>query len=227
MEHQLKLDDVRIEAGWKNQLEDLFETGWFLKLRAHIHQEYRQHRIFPPAKLIFNAFDLCPWEQTRVVILGQDPYIRPGQAMGLSFSVPDGVPLPPSLQNIFKEIELETGLRPPVSGNLSHWATQGVLLLNTVLTVREGLSNSHQGQGWELFTDEVIRRLSERKENLVFLLWGSPARQKATLIDSQRHCILESAHPSPMSVYRGFEGNGHFLRCNEYLASKGLNPINW
>lgn len=227
MEDKLRPENVRIESGWKSQLGDLLAADWFGKLREFVQSEYRTQQVFPPARLIFNAFDLCPWEATRVVILGQDPYIRPGQAMGLSFSVPDGVLLPPSLQNIFKEIQLETGQYPPASGDLSHWARQGVLLLNTVLTVREGLSNSHQGKGWELFTDAVIRRLSERKESLVFLLWGSPARQKAALIDRQRHCILESAHPSPMSVYRGFEGNGHFVRCNEYLASKGLNPINW
>jgi uracil-DNA glycosylase len=221
------MKDVRIENGWKSELEDLFETSWFNRLVNFIRSEYSEFRIFPPGNLIFNAFDLCPWQETRVIILGQDPYIRPGQAHGLSFSVPEGVPLPPSLQNIFKEIQHETGQPAPPAGDLSRWAKQGVLLLNTVMTVREGLSNSHQGQGWEIFTDEVIRRLSDRKENLVFLLWGSPARKKAELIDSQKHLILESAHPSPMSVYRGFEGNGHFIKCNQYLLSKGLQPIIW
>jgi uracil-DNA glycosylase len=221
------MSEVKIEAGWKSELNDLFETDWFGKLRELVRAEYASYRIFPPGNLIFNAFNLCPWEKTRVIILGQDPYIRPGQAHGLSFSVQHGVPLPPSLQNIFKQIQKETGQPVPSSGDLSHWAGQGVLLLNTVLTVREGLSNSHQGFGWETFTDEVIRRLSERKESLVFLLWGSPAGKKAGLIDQKKHLVLMSAHPSPMSVYRGFDGNGHFGKCNEYLISKGLQPINW
>lgn len=218
---------IQMEEGWKNELEDLFSLEWFTHLREFIRTEYRDYSIFPPAKLIFQAFDLCPWDKTCVVILGQDPYIRPGQAHGLSFSVPDGVPLPPSLQNIYKEIQRETGNPSPKSGDLSRWAVQGVLLLNTVLSVREGISNSHQGCGWERFTDEVIRRLSERKENLVFLLWGSSARQKSSLIDRGQHLILESAHPSPMSVYRGFEGNGHFLKCNQYLRHKGIQEIIW
>lgn len=221
------MGEVKIEEGWKQVLHDVFEKQWFEELTSFVRSEYKTTRIFPPASLIFNAFDLCPWEKTRVVILGQDPYIRPGQAQGLSFSVPQGVPFPPSLQNILKEIQRQTGQKMPVHGDLSRWAAQGVLLLNTVLTVREGLSNSHQGKGWELFTDEVIRRLSSGKENLVFLLWGSPARKKAELIDAGRHCILESAHPSPMSVYRGFEGNGHFLKCNDYLISKGQEAIIW
>jgi uracil-DNA glycosylase len=221
------MKDVRLEKGWKNELGDLFETSWFESLRNFIRSEYSQHRIYPPGNLIFNAFDLCPWASTRVVILGQDPYIRYGQAHGLSFSVQEGTALPPSLQNIFKQIQKETGQTIPASGDLSRWAKQGVLLLNTVLTVREGISNSHQGRGWELFTDEVIRRLSEKKENLVFLLWGSPAGKKAELVDSDRHLILTSAHPSPMSVYRGFDGNGHFGKCNQYLLSKGLQPIIW
>ena len=221
------MSEVKIEASWKTELQDLFETEWFEKLREIVRSEYASHRIFPSGNLIFNAFDLCPWEKTRVVILGQDPYIRQGQAHGLSFSVQDGVPLPPSLQNIFKQIQKETGQAVPASGNLSRWADQGVLLLNTVLTVREGLSNSHQGFGWEKFTDEVMRRLSDRKENLVFLLWGSPAGKKAELIDQKKHQVLMSAHPSPMSVYRGFDGNGHFGKCNQYLISNGLQPIIW
>jgi uracil-DNA glycosylase len=218
---------VKLEAGWKSELQDLFDTDWFEKLREFVRSEYASHRIFPPGNLIFNAFELCPWERTRVVILGQDPYIRERQAHGLSFSVQDGVPIPPSLQNIFKQIQKETGQAMPQDGDLSRWAGQGVLLLNTVLTVREGLSNSHQGRGWEKFTDEVICRLSSRKENLVFLLWGSPAGKKAELIDQKKHQVLMSAHPSPMSVYRGFDGNGHFGKCNEYLISKGLQPIIW
>ena len=221
------MKEIKIETGWKDELEDVFQSEWFAALREFVKIEYRQQRIFPPDSLVFNAFNLCPWAETRVIILGQDPYIRPGQAHGLSFSVSEGTAIPPSLQNIFKEIQKETGQPFPVNGDLSRWAMQGVLLLNTVLTVREGLSNSHQGQGWEKFSDEVIRRLSERKENLVFLLWGSPARKKAELIDSEKHLILESAHPSPMSVYRGFNGNGHFSKCNQYLLSKGLQPIIW
>jgi uracil-DNA glycosylase len=218
---------VKLEAGWKSELQDLFDTDWFEKLREFVRSEYASHRIFPPGNLIFNAFELCPWEKTRVVILGQDPYIRERQAHGLSFSVQDGVPIPPSLQNIFKQIQKETGQAMPQGGDLSRWAGQGVLLLNTVLTVREGLSNSHQSRGWEKFTDEVICRLSSRKENLVFLLWGSPAGKKAELIDQKKHQVLMSAHPSPMSVYRGFDGNGHFGKCNEYLILKGLQPIIW
>jgi len=221
------MKDIRIEDGWKKQLNDVFEKEWFSALREFVRTEYREQQIFPPAQYLFRAFELCTWQNTRVIILGQDPYIRPGQAMGMSFSVPEGAPLPPSLKNIYKEIERETGRKMPASGDLSRWAQQGVLLLNAVLSVREGLSNSHQGRGWEQFTDEVIQRLSKNKNNLVFLLWGSPARQKASLIDASRHLILESAHPSPMSVYRGFEGNGHFLRCNEYLRANGGQEIFW
>lgn len=219
--------NVRIESGWARILEDQFEAPYFRQLIDFVKEEYKTQVIYPPGPLIFNAFDSCPWGQVRVVILGQDPYINPGQAMGLCFSVPDGIPKPPSLQNIFKEILSETGQPVPASGNLERWAQQGVLLLNTVMTVRAGLSNSHQGRGWEVFTDTVIRRLSEQKEGLVFLLWGSPARKKAELIDAGRHLILESAHPSPMSVTRGFFGNGHFLKCNEWLNKRGQSPIIW
>jgi uracil-DNA glycosylase len=219
--------NIRIESGWARILEDQFEAPYFRTLIDFVKEEYKTQVIYPPGSLIFNAFDSCPWDNVRVVILGQDPYINPGQAMGLCFSVPDGIPKPPSLQNIFKEILSETGQPVPASGNLERWAQQGVLLLNTVMTVRAGLSNSHQGKGWEEFTDTVIRRLSEQKEGLVFLLWGSPARKKAELIDAGRHLILESAHPSPMSVTRGFFGNGHFLKCNEWLNKKGQSPIIW
>jgi len=219
--------EVKIEPGWKNLLSEQFNLPYFNNLISFVKKEYDTQTIYPPGKLIFNAFDACKLENLKVVILGQDPYINPNQAMGLSFSVPDGVPKPPSLLNIFKELKKETGLEIPVSGNLTRWANQGVLLLNTVLTVRAGLSNSHQGEGWETFTDEVIRLISKEKENVVFLLWGSPARKKAELIDHNRHLILESAHPSPMSVMRGFFDNGHFMKCNEYLISKGQNPIIW
>lgn len=219
--------DVKLEASWKLRLQAEFSKPYFENLIAFVKNEYQTQTIYPPGKLIFNAFEHCSWDKLRVVILGQDPYINPGQAMGLSFSVPDGLPKPPSLLNIFKELKKETGKEIPVSGNLTYWADQGVLLLNTVLTVQAGLSNSHQGKGWETFTDEVIQLISREKEQVVFMLWGSPARKKAQLVDAGKHLILESAHPSPMSVERGFFGNGHFVKCNEYLQSKGLNPINW
>ena len=176
---------------------------------------------------IFNAFDLCPFDRVRVVLLGQDPYHEPGQAEGLCFSVRDGVPFPPSLQNIFKEIQADVGHAIPASGSLRRWAAQGVLLLNATLTVRAHAAGSHQGHGWETFTDAVIRRLSAAREHLVFLLWGSYAGRKAELIDASRHLILRSAHPSPLSAYRGFFGNHHFTLCNDYLRAHGLEPINW
>ena len=219
--------DIKIDEIWKTHLADQFEKAYFEKLISFVKEEYKYQTIYPPAKLIFNAFDVCKWDNLKIVILGQDPYINPDQAMGLSFSVPDGMRKPPSLLNIFKEIKKELGQEIPVSGDLTRWAKQGILLLNTVLTVRLGLSNSHQGKGWETFTDEVIRLISSEKEHVVFLLWGSSARKKAVLIDSTKHLILESAHPSPMSVERGFFGNGHFVKCNEYLISKGQNPILW
>ena len=216
-----------IEERWKSELKEAIDSEWYEKLALFIRREYSEKTIFPPENQIYNAFKHSTWDQTRVVILGQDPYINPGQAHGLSFSVPDGIPKPPSLQNIFKQIRLETGQEIPESGNLTHWANQGVLLLNTVLTVQAGISNSHQGMGWEKFTDQVIHNLSEKKENLVFLLWGNYARKKAELINSAKHLILESAHPSPMSVRRGFSGNGHFSKCNQFLELKGLKPIIW
>jgi uracil-DNA glycosylase len=216
-----------IEESWSIELKDVTDSDWYEKLELFILKEYNEKTIFPPENQIFNAFKYSPWNQTKVVILGQDPYINPGQAHGLSFSVPDGMQKPPSLQNIFKQIRLETGQPIPESGNLTHWASQGILLLNSVLTVQSGLSNSHQGMGWEKFTDQVIHLLSEKKDNLVFLLWGSHARKKAVLINSTKHLILESAHPSPLSVRRGFSGNGHFSKCNQFLESKGLKPIIW
>ena len=216
-----------IEESWSIELKDVTDSDWYEKLELFILNEYNEKTIFPPENQIFNAFKFSPWNQTKVVILGQDPYINPGQAHGLSFSVPDGMQKPPSLQNIFKQIRLETGQPIPESGNLTHWASQGILLLNSVLTVQSGLSNSHQGMGWEKFTDQVIHLLSEKKDNLVFLLWGSHARKKAVLINSTKHLILESAHPSPLSVRRGFSGNGHFSKCNQFLESKGLKPMIW
>jgi uracil-DNA glycosylase len=221
------MGNIRIEKGWGEILEDQFESPYFQHLREFIRTEYASGIVYPPANLIFHAFDACPWDKTRVVLLGQDPYINPGQAHGLCFSVPEGITKPPSLLNVFKEIQSQTGKPVPKNGNLESWARQGVLLLNTVLTVRAGLSNSHQGKGWEQFTDEVIRRLATRKEGLVFLLWGASARQKAGSIDPSRHLVLESAHPSPMSVTRGFFGNQHFVRCNEYLVAQGGSPIIW
>jgi uracil-DNA glycosylase len=216
-----------IEESWSIELKDVTDSDWYEKLELFILNEYNEKTIFPPENQIFNAFKYSPWNQTKVVILGQDPYINPGQAHGLSFSVPDGMQKPPSLQNIFKQIRLETGQPITESGNLTHWASQGILLLNSVLTVQSGLSNSHQGMGWEKFTDQVIHLLSEKKDNLVFLLRGSHARKKAVLINSTKHLILESAHPSPLSVRRGFSGNGHFSKCNQFLESKGLKPIIW
>jgi len=219
--------EVKIEDSWKSRLETEFNKPYFEFLISFVKEEYKTQTIYPPAKLIFNAFEACNWDNLKVVILGQDPYINPEQAMGLSFSVPDGIRKPPSLLNIFKEIKKELNQEIPISGDLTRWANQGILLLNSVLTVRAGLSNSHQGKGWETFTDEVIQLISREKEGVVFLLWGSPARKKAGFIDGSKHLVLESAHPSPMSVERGFFGNGHFVKCNEYLISKGQNPIIW
>jgi len=219
--------DVKIEESWRVLLQAQFDQPYFEQLIEFVKNEYQTQTIYPPGKLIFNAFEACNLSALKVVILGQDPYINPGQAMGLSFSVPDHVPKPPSLLNIFKELKSETGQQIPSTGNLIRWASQGVLLLNSVLTVRAGLSNSHQGKGWEVFTDEVIRLISSNKENVVFMLWGSHARKKTELINRQKHLILESAHPSPMSVMRGFLGNGHFIKCNDFLISNGQNPIIW
>ncbi|HPI10095.1 MAG TPA: uracil-DNA glycosylase [Catalimonadaceae bacterium] len=219
--------EVKIESGWRQVLQPQFDHTYFEGLSSFVREEYRTKTIYPQAKFVFQAFDACPWDRLNVVILGQDPYINPGQAHGLSFSVPDGIPKPPSLQNIFKEIRSEFGQEVPVSGNLLRWAEQGVLLLNSVLTVQAGLSNSHAGKGWEQFTDAVIRTISEQKDGIVFMLWGNSARSKSAFIDEKKHCVLASAHPSPMSVTRGFYGNRHFLLANEYLLANGKTPINW
>lgn len=189
--------------------------------------EYKQGTCYPPGPLIFNAFNLCPFEQVKVVLLGQDPYHEPGQAEGLCFSVADGTPFPPSLQNIFKEIHDDLGCPIPTTGSLRRWAGQGVLLLNATLTVRAHQAGSHQGKGWERFTDAVIARLSGEREHLVFILWGSFAQRKGALVDRQRHCVLTSAHPSPLSAYRGFFGNHHFTLANDYLTRHGQSPIVW
>lgn len=220
--------DVKIEPSWKELLKDEFEKPYFSELIQFVKNEYKTTKIYPPGKLIFNAFDHCPAEQTKVVILGQDPYHGPGQAHGLCFSVPEGIEQPPSLQNIFKEINNDLGKPIPTSGNLERWAEQGVLLLNATLTVRAHQAGSHQNKGWETFTDAVIKIISEKKENLVFFLWGSYAQRKGAFIDTQRHLVLKSVHPSPLSANRGgWFGNHHFSRTNAYLREQGLEEILW
>jgi len=219
--------DVKIEKSWKTQLEKEFEKDYFLKLTQYIHTEYQQQTVYPEGKLIFNAFDQCPFDQARVVILGQDPYHEPGQAHGLCFSVQEGIALPPSLQNIFKEIRLDEGYEPNRNGNLERWAKQGVLLLNATLTVRAHQAGSHQNKGWETFTDTVVHKLAENRSGLVFILWGSYAQKKGAFIDEKKHLVLKSVHPSPLSAHRGFFGNKHFSQANEYLMSQGLTPIDW
>jgi uracil-DNA glycosylase len=219
--------EVKIEDSWKATLNNEFEKPYFGQLTEFVKSEYLQHRVFPPGKEIFNAFDLCPFDSLKVVIIGQDPYHGPGQAHGLCFSVKEGIDLPPSLKNIFKEIHNDLSIAIPKTGDLSRWAKQGVLLLNATLTVRAHLAGSHQKKGWETFTDEVIRSVSQKKHNVVFLLWGAYAQQKKELIDQSKHMILESVHPSPLSASRGFFGNHHFSRANQFLQSKGLTPINW
>ena len=219
---------VSIHPEWENILQDTFESVYFKALIHFVKSAYGSAKCFPPGKLIFNAFDLCPPEKTKVVILGQDPYHGPGQAHGLCFSVPMGVPHPPSLINIFKELEKDVKAPYPKSGNLSPWAKQGVLLLNTTLTVQANRAGSHQGKGWEKFTDQVIHILSNNYKNIVFLLWGSYAKQKIKIIDREKHFVLTSGHPSPLSANRGYWfGNSHFSKTNDYLTSKGKKPINW
>lgn len=218
---------VRINKDWQTLLQAEFDKPYFADLVSFVHSEYATHRIYPPGKLIFNAFDACPPGKLKVVIIGQDPYHGEGQAHGLCFSVNDGVPLPPSLVNIYKEISDEYGKPAPTSGNLLRWANQGVLLLNATLTVRANIAGSHQGRGWETFTDAVIKSISDNKEHVVFLLWGAYAGRKAELIDAAKHCVLKSAHPSPLSAYKGFFGNGHFRKANDYLVSTGQTPIDW
>src|SRR5574344_1437098 len=209
--------DVKIEESWRKHIGAEFDKQYFIDLTSFVRQEYIQTMCYTPAKMIFNAFNLCPFDQVKVVIIGQDPYHEPGQAHGLCFSVNDGIQFPPSLVNIFKEIENDCGTPVPQSGNLTRWAEQGVLLLNATLTVRAHMAASHQKHGWEAFTDAVIRLVSAEREHVVFILWGSYAQSKAALIDGTKHCILRSAHPSPLSAYRGFFGNHHFSICNQYL----------
>ncbi|MCR5299011.1 MAG: uracil-DNA glycosylase [Paludibacteraceae bacterium] len=219
--------DVRIEQSWKRELQEEFDKPYFQALTEFVRSEYRTTTVYPPGNLIFNAFEKCPFDKVKLVIIGQDPYHEPGQAEGLCFSVRENVPFPPSLQNIFKEIETETGTPIPTSGSLERWATQGVLLLNATLTVRAHQAGSHQGKGWEQFTDAVISILSRKKEHLVFFLWGAYAQKKGAVIDRSRHCVLQTAHPSPLSVYRGFWGCDHFIKANEYLRANGCQEIVW
>ncbi|HPR85153.1 MAG TPA: uracil-DNA glycosylase [Prolixibacteraceae bacterium] len=219
--------DVKIEQSWKMQLQEEFEKPYFKQLTEFVRSEYQTQKIFPPAKLIFNAFDQCPFNQLKVVILGQDPYHGPGQAHGLCFSVNDGVDFPPSLRNIFKEIHDDTGAPIPASGNLTRWAQQGVLLLNATLTVRAHLAGSHQKKGWEQFTDSVIRLVSDRLDHVVFILWGNYAISKSEFINQQKHLILKSVHPSPLSASRGFFGNKQFSTANKYLQQWGKEDIVW
>ena len=216
-----------IANDWLEPLKPEFAKPYYAQLYKKVKEEYTTHQIFPPSDMIFHAFEVTPLEDVKVVILGQDPYHEKGQAMGLSFSVPAGVEKPPSLVNIFKELHSETGMEIPASGDLTGWANQGVLLLNAVLTVREHAANSHKGKGWEEFTDSIIKKISEGRENVVFLLWGGNARSKKPLIDGAKHLILECAHPSPLSAYNGFFGCGHFIKANEYLTKHGKTPIEW
>jgi uracil-DNA glycosylase len=221
-------DDIKLESSWKKALQEEFGKEYFEKLREFVRGEYQHAIVYPPPKNIFRAFDLCPFDKVEVVILGQDPYHGAGQANGLCFAVGPGQRLPPSLQNIFKEIESDLG--QPLAhktGDLERWATQGVLLLNATLTVRAGAAGSHQGEGWEEFTDAVIRTLSDKKENLVFILWGNYAKSKGKLIDWSKHEIIESAHPSPLSAYNGFFGSKPFSKTNAYLVEHGKTPIDW
>jgi uracil-DNA glycosylase len=219
--------DVKIEESWKEILGTTFDQPYFQNLVAFVKNEYSKGKVFPPGKDIFNAFDYCPVDQVKVVILGQDPYHGDGQAHGLSFSVKAGVPFPPSLMNIFKEIKADLGKDMPPNGDLSKWAKQGVFLLNATLTVRAHQAGSHQKKGWEEFTDSVIRSISQEREDVVFLLWGAYAQKKADLIDPNKHLILKAPHPSPLSAHRGFLGCKHFSKANEYLTTKGIDPIVW
>ncbi|HSV94958.1 MAG TPA: uracil-DNA glycosylase [Spirochaetia bacterium] len=218
---------VKIQASWKKLLRDEFSKPYFKTLSEFVHQEYKNSTVYPPAKFIFNALDSLPVDKVKVVILGQDPYHGPGQAHGLSFSVPDGIALPPSLQNIYKEIQTDTGKKSPGSGNLDRWVKEGVLLLNATLTVRAHQAGSHQNKGWEQFTDAIIHHLADTKEHLVFILWGNYAQRKGAFIDTTKHLVIKSAHPSPLSAYNGFFGSRPFSQTNEYLVSHGQDPINW
>jgi uracil-DNA glycosylase len=219
--------DVKLEPSWKQHLAQEFDEQYFKDLTIFVTREYAEATVYPSPKFIFRAFELTPFDAVKVVILGQDPYHGEGQANGLSFAVNDGVRLPPSLKNIYKELEADLGASPNQSGDLSRWATQGVLLLNATLTVRGAAPGSHQNRGWEQFTDAVIRLLSEKREGLVFILWGNYARSKGAHIDRAKHCVIESPHPSPFSAHNGFFGSRPFSKTNEYLVSQGKRPIDW
>jgi len=219
--------DVSLEPSWKAALSPVFKRDSFLKLAEFVKAEYQQHQVFPPAKKIFSAFWHCPLPAVKVVILGQDPYHGEGQANGLAFSVAPGLPFPPSLLNIFKELKADIGAPMPPNGDLSRWASQGVFLLNATLTVRANSAGSHQNQGWETVTDAVIRTISQEREGVVFLLWGAYAQKKEELIDSKKHFILKAPHPSPLAAHRGFWGCKHFSKANDYLVSTGQTPISW
>jgi len=215
------------DSGWRERLSGEFEKEYYKKLLLFLRKEESEATVYPPKEMWFNAYNMTPFEKVKVVILGQDPYHGENQAHGLAFSVQKGVALPPSLKNIFKELHDDIGCPIPNNGTLTHWAEEGVFLLNTVLTVRASEAHSHKGQGWERFTDATIRLISERKEHVVFILWGSPAQKKAALIDEGRHLILRAPHPSPLSVYRGFFGSKPFSRANDYLRANGISPIDW
>lgn len=219
--------NVRIDPSWQQRLQSEFDKPYFEALTSFVRHEYATKTVYPPGRQIFAAFDACPFDRVKVVILGQDPYHEPNQAHGLCFSVNDQVPFPPSLQNIFKEIESDLGIPVPQSGNLTRWAQQGVLLLNATLTVEAHRAASHQGRGWETFTDAVIHKLAEERDHLVFILWGAYAQRKGEFIDRNRHLVLQSPHPSPLSAHRGFFGNHHFSQTNNYLLAHGIEPIQW
>ena len=218
---------VKISDEWDEILKEEFSSSEYLKLREFLKTEYSTQKIFPSMYDIFNSMKRTDFSNVKVVLLGQDPYHNDGQAMGLSFSVPKGIDIPPSLSNIYKEIHQELGIEPKKDGDLTGWADQGVLLLNAVLTVRAHQANSHKGKGWEYFTDSIIKKISDKKQGVVFLLWGANARSKKSLIDGRKHLILECAHPSPLSAYNGFFGSGHFIKTNEYLVKQGKTPIDW
>lgn len=219
--------EVQIESSWKQQLESEFDKEYFQTLSKAVRSAYVSGDVFPPPHLVFNAFTHCQFDNVKVVILGQDPYHGPGQAMGLSFSVPDGMKTPPSLQNIYKEIKEDLGIEIPISGNLERWADQGVLLLNASLTVEKSIPGSHQGLGWEQFTDAVIQKISDKKEHVVFMLWGRYAQDKGKNIDAKKHLVLTAAHPSPFSAHNGFFGCKHFSKANKYLKEHGKESIRW
>ena len=225
--NKIALTSIEIEQSWKNILSDEFRADYFQHLKSFLVEEKTKYIVYPPGKLIFNAFNTTPFNKVKVVIIGQDPYHGPGQAHGLCFSVPEGIAIPPSLRNIYKELASDVGIDIPKHGNLTKWAEQGVLLLNATLSVRAHQAGSHQGKGWERFTDQAIRMVSNKREHVVFMLWGAFAQKKSALIDADKHLILKSVHPSPLSAHRGFFGSKHFSAANEYLSQHGIQTIDW